>query len=91
MISPNFERFSMVLTANSSRIYATPKILLWGKVAAKNRPEHLQLRLSGLVSQQHGSLVVKNRIYQTVFNLNWVQQQLNSLASPWSGSRTILL
>lgn len=55
------------------------QILRSGKIAAKNSHEHLELRLSGLVTQQQGSLVVKNRICLTVFNLNWVRQQLYSL------------
>ena len=56
------------------------QILKRGKIAAQNSHEHLELRLSGLVSQQQGSLVVKNRIYQAVFDLNWVRQQLKALS-----------
>ncbi len=52
------------------------QVLSRGKITAKNQKEHLQLRLSGLVSQQRGSLVVKNRIYATVFNRHWVEQHL---------------
>ncbi|MBH8561616.1 CHASE2 domain-containing protein [Nostoc sp. CENA67] len=57
------------------------KILLSGKIAPKNYREYLELRLSGLVTQQQGSLVVKNRIYQLVFNLNWVATHLKTLRS----------
>jgi CHASE2 domain-containing sensor protein len=66
------------------------QILRHGKIAAKNSQEHLELRLSGLVTQQKGDLVVKNRIYETVFNRNWVQQHLNHpqeravSLSPWA-------
>ncbi|MBD2197675.1 MULTISPECIES: CHASE2 domain-containing protein [Calothrix] len=52
------------------------KILRQGKIPAKNCYEHLELRLSGLVTQQQGNLVVKNPIYASVFNRNWVEQQL---------------
>lgn len=55
------------------------QILQRGKVAAQNSPEHLELRLSGLVVQQQGNLTVKNRIYQLVFNLDWVATQLKAL------------
>ncbi|GAB1544375.1 hypothetical protein NUACC21_70510 [Scytonema sp. NUACC21] len=52
------------------------QILQRGKIPAKNSSEYLELRLSGLVSLQQGHLVVKNPIYQAVFNRNWVKQQL---------------
>jgi CHASE2 domain-containing sensor protein len=57
------------------------QILQSGKITAKNYREYLELRLSGLVTMQQGSLVVKNRIYQLVFNLNWVAIHLSSLRS----------
>ncbi|MEM1256220.1 MAG: AAA-like domain-containing protein, partial [Cyanobacteria bacterium P01_H01_bin.21] len=37
------------------------------------------LLLSGLMVQQQGNLCAKNRIYETIFNLEWVQQQLTAL------------
>ncbi|AKG22631.1 CHASE2 domain-containing protein [Calothrix sp. 336/3] len=52
------------------------RILRHGKIPLKNCQEHLELRLSGLVSQNKHSLVVKNKIYATVFNRNWVKQYL---------------
>jgi CHASE2 domain-containing sensor protein len=52
------------------------KILQRGKIPAKNSQEYLELRLSGLVNLNKGSLVVKNPIYQAVFDRNWVKQQL---------------
>ena len=55
------------------------RILQQGKIKAKNCQEHLELRLSGLVTQDGSNLVVKNPIYQAVFNVNWVRQQLNQL------------
>lgn len=41
--------------------------------------DQIDLLLSGLMVQQQGNLCVKNRIYETVFNLEWVQRQLTAL------------
>ncbi|MEB3291677.1 MAG: AAA-like domain-containing protein [Synechococcales bacterium] len=41
-------------------------------------PDLQQLLLSGLVEQQNLQLQVKNPIYQSVFNLTWVDQQLKT-------------
>ncbi|MBD2182065.1 WD40 domain-containing protein [Aerosakkonema funiforme] len=41
--------------------------------------EQIELLLSGLVVKQQGYLQVKNRIYQEVFNLEWVEKQLGKL------------
>ena len=55
------------------------KILHRKKIKAQNCQEHLELRLSGLVTQEQGNLLVKNPIYKSVFNSNWVREQLNQL------------
>lgn len=52
------------------------QILQQGTIPTDNTPIYLELRLSGLVAQQEGNLVVKNPIYARVFNLDWVQQKL---------------
>jgi hypothetical protein len=44
------------------------QILQQGEVDADNSPEHMELRLSGLVVKQQGKLRVYNRIYELVFN-----------------------
>ncbi|EDX82880.1 hypothetical protein S7335_58 [Synechococcus sp. PCC 7335] len=44
-----------------------------------NSPEQTELLLSGLVIQQGGQLVVKNPIYQAVFDELWVTEQLTKL------------
>ena len=62
------------------------QILQRGKIAVKNCHEHLELRLSGLVSQQQGTLAVKSRIYESIFDLNWVRQKLKALEE-----KTVLL
>ncbi|MBE9126740.1 AAA-like domain-containing protein [Coleofasciculus sp. LEGE 07092] len=52
------------------------QILQHGEVRAKDTPEQMELRLSGLVVKQQGKLQVYNRIYGSVFNLNWVDEVL---------------
>jgi CHASE2 domain-containing sensor protein len=54
------------------------KILSNGKIPVKSSQEHLELRLSGLVTTTKGCLVVKNRIYASIFNYNWVHQHLQN-------------
>ncbi|MEW6492768.1 MAG: AAA-like domain-containing protein [Cyanobacteriota bacterium] len=56
-----------------------------GGVPADDSPEQMELRLSGLVVRQQGQLRVANRIYQEVFNQNWVEKELASLR-PYSES-----
>ena len=50
-----------------------------GGLLADDTPEQMELRLSGLVVRQQGRLVVANRIYQEVFNHNWVEKELAKL------------
>lgn len=52
------------------------QILQHGEVIADESPEQTELLLSGLVVKQDGKVRVFNRIYQAVFNLNWVEQTL---------------
>ncbi|NJN89739.1 MAG: CHASE2 domain-containing protein [Leptolyngbyaceae cyanobacterium SL_5_14] len=47
--------------------------------------EQIELLLSGLVINQQGQLVVKNPIYQAVFNLDWVRHHLAQLR-PYAAS-----
>ncbi|MCC5636566.1 CHASE2 domain-containing protein [Nostoc sp. CHAB 5844] len=55
------------------------KILQQGKIVARNDPEYLDLRLSGLVIKHQGYFQVFNRIYQSVFHRQWVQTELKAL------------
>ena len=55
------------------------QILKEGEIRADNSPEQRELRLSGLVTQQNNSLKVFNRIYATVFNLDWTSRTLANL------------
>jgi hypothetical protein len=52
------------------------QILVTGEVKANDQPEQMELRLSGLVVKQQGKLRVSNRIYESVFNQNWVDEAL---------------
>lgn len=49
------------------------------RLAYDDSPEHLELLLSGLIGLYQGRLAVKNRIYETIFDMDWVQAQLSSL------------
>ncbi|MGD1804732.1 AAA-like domain-containing protein [Dapis sp. BLCC M126] len=55
------------------------RILDHGGIALDGSPEQIELWLSGLVCQRHNQLQVKNPIYQHIFSLDWVQEQLNRL------------
>jgi hypothetical protein len=48
------------------------KILRQGEVAATNSLEEGELLLSGIVVKEQGFIRVSNRIYQSIFDLNWI-------------------
>ena len=48
-------------------------------IAEDNSPEQMELRLTGLVVKRNSKLKVYNRIYQEVFNANWVEKELAKL------------
>jgi len=52
------------------------QILQTGEIKANDLPEQMELRLSGLVVKQQGKLRVYNRIYESIFNWNWVENAL---------------
>ncbi|MEE3717236.1 AAA-like domain-containing protein [Tumidithrix elongata RA019] len=62
--------YQQVLQSSTSKSPAVP---------ADDSREQVELILSGLIIKDGGHLCVKNRIYAEVFNLDWVQQQLNNL------------
>ena len=55
------------------------QILQVGSVQSDDSREQVELLLSGLVIKKDNYLQVKNRIYQAVFNPQWVEQQLENL------------
>ncbi|WP_052754400.1 AAA-like domain-containing protein [Calothrix sp. 336/3] len=48
-------------------------------IIANDSTEQTQLRLTGLVVKRDGKLKIYNRIYESVFNLAWVEQELAKL------------
>ncbi|MDR9404061.1 MAG: AAA family ATPase [Halothece sp. Uz-M2-17] len=52
-------------------------ILESGQVPSSETPAEQVLLLSGLVEKEEGNLQVKNRIYQTIFNQNWIAHHLS--------------
>ncbi|WP_299488152.1 AAA-like domain-containing protein [Acaryochloris sp. IP29b_bin.137] len=48
-------------------------------ITSKSSPEQIELRLSGLVRDHEGILVVYNRIYSLVFNQKWIERELLQL------------
>jgi ABC-type branched-subunit amino acid transport system substrate-binding protein len=58
-------------------------ILLHGGIPSDtSKPEHMQLRLTGLVVSKDQKLCFYNPIYARVFNLEWVQRQLEEIPPP---------
>jgi len=55
------------------------QILQTSDVPADDSPEKIELLFSGLVVKYQGRLQVYNRIYQEVFNQEWVEKQLTKL------------
>ncbi|BAY42913.1 WD-40 repeat-containing protein [Scytonema sp. HK-05] len=49
------------------------------EIKSDDSREQIELLLSGLVVRHSGILKVKNRIYQQVFNLQWVEKRLAAL------------
>jgi len=63
-----------------SRLLGIYQQILQGvKVTSDDSREQIELLLSGLVVKQGGLLIVKNRIYAQVFNLDWVEKKLANL------------
>ena len=58
-----------------------------GGITANDSPEAMELRLTGLVVKHEDQLQLTNYIYQQVFNLQWVQQELAKLR-PYSEAFT---
>jgi hypothetical protein len=70
--------------SNTSRLLGLYQ-LLQKEVAADDSPEQKELRLSGLVVRHKGKLTVYNRIYESIFNLAWVEKELENLR-PYASS-----
>ncbi len=56
------------------------QILALENISVENlSPEKIDLMLSGLVKEEEGYLRVYNRIYEAIFNLNWVNNLLSGI------------
>ena len=55
------------------------QIQLHGEIASNNSVEVSELQLSGLVVKRQEKLKVYNRIYQQIFDKNWIETQLKNL------------
>lgn len=49
------------------------------QIIANEILEQSELQLSGLLVRQEGKLRIYNQIYREIFNLNWIETQLNNL------------
>jgi hypothetical protein len=55
------------------------QILRQGSISATDDPAHIALRLSGLVVEDQGQLRVYNRIYQRIFEIDWVNRLMSEI------------
>ena len=61
------------------------KIIQGNKIIADGSIEQLELRTSGLVIQESGFLKVYNRIYESIFNQEWIKEKKDEIR-PYSES-----
>ena len=66
------------------------QILQQGFLVANDSAEQMELQLSGLVVKRQDSLRVYNRIYEAIFNENWINKALAALR-PYSEAITAWL
>jgi hypothetical protein len=50
-----------------------------GSIPVDNSPEQIELLLSGLIAKDQGQLRAFNRIYERVFNLDYIEKQLQTI------------
>jgi tetratricopeptide (TPR) repeat protein len=65
------------------------QILQQGEVSIQDSPIQTELLNLGLVVKQENKLRISNRIYQSVFNLDWVEQELAKWLQVSSSTITI--
>ncbi|NES65856.1 MAG: hypothetical protein F6K24_11595, partial [Okeania sp. SIO2D1] len=68
-------------------LYRQVLISPYNGIRVNDTPEQMELRLTGLVVKHQDQLQVTNYIYQQVFNLEWVEQELAKLR-PYSEAFT---
>lgn len=64
------------------------QILQNGAISSDDSAEQIELRLSGLVFKKNSKLKAYNKIYESVFTLDWVEKQLANLR-PYSEAITV--
>ena len=81
--------YQQILTPPPLPHSPTPPLSTTAKagIPTDHSPEQMELRLTGLVVKQDGKLQVYNRIYQEVFNTDWVEKELAKLR-PYSQALT---
>ncbi|MDB9411571.1 AAA-like domain-containing protein [Microcystis aeruginosa] len=81
--SSHFQKIQNSLLTPDKNVKSTleiyQEILQQGGVFADNKPEKLALQQAELVIKNDDYLEVTNRIYQEVFNVQWVKQELEKL------------
>jgi hypothetical protein len=55
------------------------QILIDGYIEFDNQPEYIALLLTGAVVKKEGNLFVSNKIYESIFNKEWVAGKLETL------------
>jgi hypothetical protein len=77
-------RDRILIKQSSSQLLKTYYIILQeGELKADDvNQDHLRLRRTGLVVKKNGNLQVANRIYQSIFDRQWVLKELNQLKTP---------
>ena len=64
----------------SARLLGMYQQILQGReIKSDDSREQIELILSGLVVRAEGRLKIKNKIYQEIFNLEWVDRQLEKM------------
>ena len=66
------------------------QVVQQGEVAADDSAEQINLRMTGLVVKRDGKLKVYNRIYQQVFDRDWLERSLAKLR-PYGGAIALWL
>jgi WD40 repeat protein len=69
----------LVNQQTASRLLGLYQQIIQGDLILEGSPEETRLRLTGLVVKKEGGLQVYNLIYATIFNQEWLEQQLAKL------------
>lgn len=93
-VSKHFQTIKKRLICNQQsepeRLLRLYKQVFNENVPIEESQDQQQLLKSGLVVRQQNKLAVANPIYRSVFDLKWVEQELNLLESPETSSLTIV-